>query len=358
VLLPVLAFAGTLLRFETAFLVATACVAMVLLGPRRTVGRRVRASLPLALAPVAAVASFAAVNVSFGQSVLPNSVLAKSASTSIVQTFGDNLSSDPWLPLLMAITAVVAARAWAHGMQAVAAAGFVAMATALLHLALADVGNFARYQEWLVVLLGWSVLAALDVAPGRAATGTVLSPARPRTSPAHLTSTWLVAAAIVLLATPKLALLFAAPTAAEDIYLLQEQTARFLDEYHDTDGVGLHDLGWVAWLHDGPIVDLAGLSSHEVMLGIRSDTYDRTLVGRLFDEADVSVVATYDGLFDAVLPAGWEPAGTWCVRTPRVVLSADCFSFYGATDAARDDLRAELEAFRGRLPDGIVYQPR
>jgi hypothetical protein len=352
-------FFGTLLRFETAFLVAASCLVLLAWGPGDTLPTRVRRVVALALAPLAAVGLFAAVNLSFGQSLLPNSVLAKSSASPLgLTTFLDNIQTDPWLPLLAILTATLAARGRLEGFAGEAAAGFAAVGATVAHLLLADVGNFDRYQEWLVVILFWSSLANAAPVP-------VATPPRDQAvatagrSPAvRGISVGSIVLAIALLAVPKVELLRLSLVASEDIHLLQEQTARFLDEYHDTDAVGLHDLGWVAWLHDGPIVDLEGLATHEVMLGIRAGTYDRALVAGLFDDAGVSVVAGYDGAFDAVLPDGWEPAATWCIRSPRVVLSHECFTFYGRTEAERDVLREQLAEFDSELPDGVTLRTR
>lgn len=349
--LAALAACATLLRFETLFLVAASVCALLLVASTApTFLGRVRRAAPLAVGAGAALVGFAMVNMAFGQSYLPNSVLAKTPAGSPIQAdrVSAHLAKDPALVLLVLVTALVGFGAYRSGRRAVASTAFIAVATAVLHICLADVGTFDRYQEWLIVLLGWSALGAAPLASD--ASDAPVSSAR--------TTVTAAAAAVLLLTTPRLGVLLLAPAAAEDISLVQQPTAEFFDRYYDQSAVGIHDLGWVAWLHDGPIVDLAGLSDHEVTEAVRDGRFDAAFVDAHLRDNEVAVVATWDEFFADVLSPNWRPAASWCVREPRVVLPARCFTFYGRTDADLDRIRSELAEFEADLPDGVTYTLR
>ena len=114
------------------------------------------------------------------------------------------------------------------------------------------------------------------------------------------------------------------PTAGSEMHRQRGQMARFLADSYEGEAVAVSDLGFVAWRHDGPEVDLWGLASIEVARGLRDHRYDVAFMDALVREHDVRAIVIYDSWFEDQrdgVPGSWVPVEEWCLEggTIRIV---------------------------------------
>lgn len=349
--------ASAFLRDETLFFAVGMAIAFVVSRWSRESGwdvRALRSRFGLAIATVVAAAVpvgiLATINVAYGQGPLPNSVVAKTlighhrgfvrAPIQIV----NELVLDPMLLLLavVAIAYLVFAMAGRRGRHWPYALAFAV--AALLHVAFADVGYVERYEEYLLVV--GMVLAI------RIARETI-----PRASwqPAMVC----FAIVLVLFSPSKLQYLPNAPVGSSNQYRQQVQMARFLARYYQHDAVALNDIGSVSYLHEGRIVDLVGLASHEALEARRDDRFDRTFVQHLTEKYDVQVAVLYANLYFADIPRTWLPVGTWSLGQKKVSSLGPTVTFFAPGLDAAARLSRDLHAFQPSLPRGVKvsYNP-
>src|SRR5690606_19237273 len=148
--------------------------------------------------------------------------------------------------------------------------------------------------------------------------------------------------------------------AASSVHRQQEQMARFLAEHHPHTSIGVNDLGYVAWLHEGPLVDFLGLGSIDVIRSRRE--HDGVLpvseMERIADERGVEIVVVFaapDKCFPE-LPASWEPVRDWCLEGSIGIAGDRCVTWFATALGDPDSLRADLLAFEAELPPGIAAQ--
>src|SRR5690606_22346734 len=117
----------------------------------------------------------------------------------------------------------------------------------------------------------------------------------------------LIAAAALLLALAglRLPVLLLVVPSSEGIERQQHQMGRFLDEHYDGRGVLVNDLGWVAYLHDGPVLDVAGLGSHPIVRAQKEGRLDRAVVEAEAAAQGTEVAVVFDRWFADAVPGGW-----------------------------------------------------
>jgi hypothetical protein len=361
VVLGLLALA-TVVRFETLFLASGLAVALALTAPTGTRAvARVRRALPVVVASGIPLAGYAAVNIAFGQYVLPNSVVVK---TSLADDGGSGpvgtlLSAEtyrnavlelikaPEMTVLVAgvIVLVFATRRQPWAAWRVAGVGVVA-ATAL-NLLFGNLGWYGRYNIYLVAACyGVLFMVAADPPPE-------LARARRRAVPGFVLALVIIAAPVQIYRASWL------PTAGGEIYRQQGQMARFLAEHYDGQAVAVSDLGFVAWRHRGREVDLWGLASVDVVRALRAGDYGPAFMDELVERHDVQALAIYDSWFEEMrdgVPATWVPVEEWCLDDdPQRVVGGKCVTWYGPTEADAAVLRERLDADRS-LPEGVSHR--
>jgi hypothetical protein len=215
----------------------------------------------------------------------------------------------------------------------------------LLHVVLARIGWYERYQAYLVVL---AVYAALQLVPEALAA----LRARPRAS---------LGAIAVLALLPfcgtKLFLTIDSGLAVSDTYRQRYQAGRFLAEYYAGEPVATGELGYVSLLHEGPITDVLGLGDHEVL-------QERLATGRpsaeywaqLMADRGVEVVAVYPSTIGAETPEGWLLAGRWTLPRRTVTAFEPDFQFWATSPEALLELQDHLRRFAPELPAGVEVE--
>jgi hypothetical protein len=360
---------ATLTRFETAFLAAGIAVALYLLqpgaGPAGRAGwvswSRVRWPLLVVASAALPLAGFALFNRAMGQGWLPNSVSAKSAVTRTASTAAtfegalNRFSTDPLvagLTAVMAVALIVAARrAASWSFPAV-----VLVVTVALHMLLARVGWYERYQAYLIAVGVYALVCLI----GEQLPATSLPPAR------SLAVAGLVAVMLTLSGN-KPAATFRAAEAVGETYDQRYQAALFLSRYYQGEPIATGELGYISLFHDGPITDVFGLGDYEVLqawggsAGPPVDGERSAADGRppaefwedLAERRGFAVVAVYPLTLLGVVPESWIPVGRWDLGRLISTAPGPEFEFYATTPEAVGPLRDHLIEFSDELPDRV-----
>ncbi len=343
--LVLLAVAG-LIRFESAFFALSLAVALVVEAsrPRRPA---VRLALGCLVATGIPIAGFALVNRAAGQDWLPNSVVAKSdlggsARSALLPSIQDTAEAMARDPMVLALALV--AVAYLVGTRFGGPRGAVVpvmtfLGTALLHSAFGDYGWYERYQQYVV---------ALGVYAGLVVLSEVADPRRRRAL--------LVAALamVPLLAPLKWAALYEVPHSSENTYRQRYQLGRFLERYYDGRPVATGELGYATLLHDGPVVDLLGLGSHDVLEAIEDHRTDAGYWRTLMDRRGVEVVAMYPSTLRYLdNPPEWTLVGEWTLGMERTSALEDRFQFWAPRPELVGPVRDHLLDFAPGLPHGV-----
>lgn len=336
-----------LVRVEGAFLVAGCVTALAVeaIARRRTV--LVERSALSAVAGLVPLAAMAAINLSHDQYALPNSVMAKSRlatggmseilpnAGAVVRTL---LTADPLVtaPAVGAVVYLAFAARGRIGRHVPECVAF--LVTVALHAGVASFGNFHRYHAYLVIIGVFVTVRLLgEVVPDRTL------------APAALALT----TALLLMAIPKAPFMVRLPIASGNIHAQQYQMGRFLATSYGGRAVAVNDLGAVSYLHRGPVVDLRGVGTREVLTAIRDDRADRTFYRGLAERREVAVVAVYAESLPGAIPTEWTRVGSWTLRGTVITPAYRTVVFYATSADEVGALRSRLCAFEPHLPDSV-----
>lgn len=347
-----LAAGTTLWRYEGAFPVAL----VALLAWRRG---RLREGAAIALAGAAPILLFGAYSKAKGGLFLPTPVVLKGRHLDLGH-LGDVLGVDLMdrLGVEGAVLAVIVASALTGFLVArrdgptarLPIALGITTVMILMHLELASVGWFFRYESYLLATgLLFSVLALGALLPAPRA---LL--ARLRAEPAVGTAGALVALLVAMPLRVRAARADAdTPTACRNIFEQQMQTGRFLAKYFSGARVAVNDIGAVAWLGDEPMLDLMGLASLE-MARAKGMSIDRAPspadIVRL--SAGVKVAIVYDEWFADGLPTRWLRVGRWRIENSRSPAFPQV-SIYATDPASYPEVITALRSFAPEMPERV-----
>jgi hypothetical protein len=351
----ILAPLAVLARFESLFLFAAAAALLALRGRWKTGG----ALALLALLPVALTA---AVQLGHGGFWLPNSLVAKSQLGALGVANVPRLAGRAWAqavgaPWLGALVAAAAA-CWVAGLERRARFWDLPQvllllfgSSAAIHLFLANVGWFYRYEAYLVAagivaVAGgvWALasrwprgverrrLPALTLAAVIAVSGWTLAWLGTRAGRAHRET----------------------PHASRHIYLQQYQMGRFLGQQYRGAGVVANDIGAISYLADLRLVDLLGLATTEMLRKPGPGETRAGLVARVAAERHAEVAVIYDR-WRGDLPAGWVRVAALAMAPAEAHWNSRLVGFYAATPQAGAGLLRRLRAFAPSLPSGAWF---
>jgi hypothetical protein len=342
---------GTATRLEGAFVAGGCVAAFVLVFGRRFVGdtaaqwpvaRRTRAAAVAAVAGLTPFVAVGAVNIAFGQTFLPNSVVAKTALSGTsgylpsFSEFAKRVHADAFVTFCLVVALGYLVAVWygrAHGHAPFAIAFAV---TVVLHFVFADMGWYARYQEYMVIA-GAYLLLSLAVE--------------------HLRLEWRnvvfvgLAIAIVLMSTPRAALTRRTALSNSNTYRQPYQIGRFLGHYYGGRAIAINDLGYSAWFHDGPVVDFVGLGTHEVIDQREHGGLNPQFLRKLAREHHVAVIVVFRNWYADVLPPEWVAVAGWEPGQRRVFTLGD-MTFFAPDQRSAEQLRRNLRQFQPELPAG------
>jgi hypothetical protein len=281
---------------------------------------------------------------------MPSSVVAKTALSQgrlggllpDLDRLRGNLGAEKLLTVLVLVVMLSTVAALRRDRRPRATAAAIALSVAAaLHFAFGAIGWFERYQAYLHIG-GFFVLAELarDLVP-------------------RVRARWMAPVLLcVLLVAPirKYRLITLIPSTAGSIFRQQGQMARFFATQYDGEAIALNDLGAVAFAHRGPLLDLAGLGSYEVLRARKERRFDREFVEDVVKRNGVGAVAVYAGWFEETLPASWRVAGVLRLNDGSPHFINDTVTFFGTDEAHASVLRERLRRFAPTLPDGVEIE--
>jgi hypothetical protein len=337
---------AALIRFETLFLAVGLAVGLLVEAVPRlaTPGsapvwrERLRQGVLIGAVTAAPLVAFGLINVAFGQGLLPNSILAKTLAGEGNNDFGwQRYSFDRVLTGLLLVALVYLVVAWFGGPRRNVFAATAFTLTSGLHLTLASIGWWERYQAYLI---GMGVYVALAIA------AEVLPDHRRKVVPA-------LALVALLLSPVKFEIFSQTPLAADNMYRDHVQPARFLDRYYDDEPIATGELGYISLAHDGPLTDLVGLGDYEVLQARLDERDDERYWADLARRRQFGVVAVYPVtlLFDT--PEDWILIGSFELNQKRATSVSKEFQFWATTPDAGERLYENLQDFEPELPDEV-----
>lgn len=295
--------------------------------------------------------AYGAVNRAMGQDWLPSSVAAKSESLNGNDRFPEprevmeRLTADPLLTVLVGACLVLVVLGW-RSRERWATLGLAVAVAAGVHVSLAQVGWYERYQMYLIALavvaLAW---AARDLPRP-------VVERRPHLVP-------LLVLVLLLTTTTKVALTVDAPRGVADTYQQRYQAARFLELYYDGQPIGTGELGYISLFHEGPLTDFYGLGDHEVLEARRSIQDHEARVAfwdELVQRRGVKVAAIYPTNLLFEVPDRWILVGTWKLEREPFTAYDALFQFYALQPEEVAPLQEHLDEFSATLPGGVTYQ--
>jgi hypothetical protein len=351
-----LAMALVATRYEGLFVVAATGLVLWRSG-------RIRTAVTLgavALLPVLIAGGYFAAH---GGTILPNSVLMKSAPARF-GTLGAGISAvlADWasvvvlyrrpVELTLLVAVLIGLISIARSPHAGARArrfGEVFVITLLLHAALVKLEFFYRYEAYLVAL----GLLALGLLAGELE---ALDPRRRvvvRTVPA-LTLMVALGMPLVIRAMTGLG---EVPGAVGNVFEQQYQMGLFFQAAYPDVPIAVNDIGAVSWLSTSPIVDVYGLATQEVADMKRHGEWNAEALESLATQRGVKAAAVYERVLAPLIPQSWILIGEWQIRN-NVAVSEDTVGFYAPSSADVPRLQGALEAFAPRLPASVVYRRR
>jgi hypothetical protein len=349
---------GTLVRYETSFLAVGCAVALLLattvrLGNADTLHEWSRAqaarlaawSLAVSALPIAV---FGLVNKSFGEELLPNSVLAK---TALQNQHGlavlrwpryllGVLSSDPAVFALVLLALAYVFWAWSGGPRKNVTIAVAFVITALLHAELANFGWFERYQAYLIIAGSFVALRiASEVVPLN------------RRSAVLALSLLLIPSFSLL----RIDLLQHIPSATSNSYRQRYQMALFLHRYYNGRGFLTGELGYTTLLHDGPVVDILGLGTHAAVAERRrhGPVLSASFVRKLVQQNHVEVMAFYGAYPGIEIPSGWVRVGEWKLEERMISVPDPNVEWYAPNERLAVELDRHLTQFNRTLPSRV-----
>jgi hypothetical protein len=345
----VLLAAATLVRFETLFVGAGLVVGLLVecgrrLGPSppQAWRSRLRLAVTVAIAVGLPVATYAAVNLAQGQSVLPNSVLAKSVGgqasddSAGIRGVAERLVEDPLVTAVVLIAVAYLAAAWLDGRRRNAFGATVVVVAGMLHVWLARIGWYERYQAYLLALGALVTLAiAAEVVP------------RPR----RALVPFLVVLAL-LVGSNKWFMLQSVATTSDGTHDHHVLAGRFLAEYYDDELIATGDLGYISLIRDGPVVDLNGLGDHEVLTARLDGEDTQAFWAGLARRRGFEVVAVFPQTLQLDTPGEWILVGEWLL-SHKTSAPDRRFQFWATTPDAAEELRDDLETFIPNMTRGV-----
>ena len=220
--------------------------------------------------------------------------------------------------------------------------------TGIFHLLLGGVGQFYRYEAYLIAV----GLLLMCIYIGEAI------PERVRTARTLRRGTILV---LILLAFVERGLpsLRQIPTATTNIYEQQYQTARFLCRYYENASVAANDVGAINYYADIDCFDLMGLANLDVARKRLAGEYDSRQLYILAQMKGVKIAVAYDHWFQRAnfggLPSEWSKVGEWEIEN-NIVCAGEIVSIYAVDPSSRKKLISSLKQFAADLPPTVCQR--
>ncbi len=327
-------------RYEGLFLVAGACV---VLAWRRRPG----AALALAVAAWLPAVAYGIVSRQHGSLFWPNSLLLKAAPPGdFARNALEQLAGAPHL-VILAVACLVPLLLMPRGARgALAPWAAIVLIGLALHVALARIGWFYRYESYLM-------------ACGIAAATVEIAWLRQSGRFHSVRAGALARAAVLIVAAPLLyrgiVAMARTPRATANVYQQQIQMGRFVHRYYGGSTVAVNDIGAVAYYGAAGLLDLGGLADLDVLRAQRAGRFTTEMMDSMARARAAKVAIVYPGWFERYggIPASWTPVARWTVPGPVLVLGDASVTFYAIEGSEAAPLGRHLRGFFAELPSGV-----
>jgi hypothetical protein len=146
------------------------------------------------------------------------------------------------------------------------------------------------------------------------------------------------------------------PLASNDIYVEHREMNRLVTDFIQAP-VGVNDVGYVAFRNDQYVLDLFGLTSHEIR-NLRLNAGPETAwMDELVREHDVDLVMIYmhPSFFQRV-PASWTPVARLQAERLKALVTFRTVTLFATRPEVVPELRAKLSEFAEDLPRGVTLE--
>lgn len=344
----------TALRYEGAFVIAVACLLIL-------IRRKYLLFITIALLGLAPLILFAIFSVMQGGHIVPNTLLVKKNLALTLAQSLHTAAASAYLniktPLFMLFTTSMlgalyyAVRRSGTLWKRDSIALFVIAGAFVLQAVFGKLSWLAmfRYEAFLVLLGTLYTLVALRTLPYR----TLYSK--------KILSTLNVALFVflILLSLPLLRRAISWPYAilnARDLYHFQYQDARFMTEHYPNSTVGAIDIGMLSYFGQDKnvrVIDFWGLANTEVTDARVHGTYGSSTMRTIAQREEVRVAVLFDPWLGKVIPTDWPKVATWTLAR-NVSVGSSVISFYAPTCSDAVVLAERMRMFGPTLPSGVT----
>jgi len=224
----------------------------------------------------------------------------------------------------------------------------VALLTSYVHLTVGDIGWFFRYEDYMVVLVGMSLIMQLvDLRP-------VLKMLRPASWAVLVVAVAFLAGGLLASANRGQVAFRSTAQAVKNIYDQQYQLAHFLKANPQYRSAAIGDLGAITYFNDDlRILDLEGLALNGVPVEeMGPERLSEARINQLVEDHGSQIAIVYPDYFTGQ-PASWKLVGSWTIENNLVTFGPEV-TFLAIPPTDPDALaRAMSEYSETQLPRDV-----
>lgn len=343
-----------LTRYESMFIVFAVSSALAFFVKHRGL------AVITILASTVPVVAFGLFSILNGGYFFPNSVLAKGNVQASAGLLGHLYSymygigkvlvvwptlSIPAMVIAICVFALYRARSinFSQVQQLAIGLAISAVATLILHAALARLGWLYRYEAYLYVLLFVGIVtlmqSGLQLVYKRVVYGIVavyLVCAGVRCADAQTTIYW----------------------GSKNIYEQQMQMAGFISKYYNTSSVALHDIGAVGYFANTKLIDLEGLGSTDILqLRKTSGGSFKARMEELLLAKQPDVIVVNEGYLGLTQNPEFIRIGSWEIQN-NIICASSKVVFLATTEEQANVLQKNLAEFEKTLPPDVLSEQK
>lgn len=224
------------------------------------------------------------------------------------------------------------------------------ISAALMHLALARLGWFFRYEAYLMCIGLVIVISLMDHLPWERLM-------RPDLRPNWLTGL-VLAGSIFFAAEPLIDRGITAyaitPIASRNIWEQHYQMGRFVRAYYQGSSIAANDIGAINFFGNFHCLDLMGLGSAKIMRLMKDGKYNTDAIRAVAREEGVKIAIVYEAWYYPYggLPPEWNRVGRWTI-SDNIVCGGNAVTFFAVDPAEARNLESHLRDFQSQLPDCV-----
>jgi hypothetical protein len=150
--------------------------------------------------------------------------------------------------------------------------------------------------------------------------------------------------------------IFYIPKSAINIYEQQFSMARFIQEFYQGQTIVLNDIGFVTYLADVRVLDVAGLASMESARLQLANQWNPAELGRWAQTQNAQIALVYDTdpSKPSIIPASWVKVGEWTID--EVIMVKPTVGIYAVDPTQAPTLARNMAAFSPQLPNGVAQR--